>query len=238
MGSSTSSAVWATRSRIVGKPSPRSPPPTGFGIITRRTGSGRYVFETSASRTRQPDLQTRRLDLPKAHPVHARSTRVATGQPVGVAQDIFATDLLVEHVEAESRLRLRLAVQLSLQGPDLLRCYQAHRQSPSPHRFESAPEVRALCSAGIARPRRSYDPVRLPPWPSPGATLRPLPSHRTGLPRLPEPPSRRAVPTTPADRAGARVDCFPARAGYGPPDRSAAHRRPLSRGSKPMRLPA
>ena len=30
-------------------PSGRSPPP-GFGIITRRTGSGRYVFETSSSR--------------------------------------------------------------------------------------------------------------------------------------------------------------------------------------------
>src|SRR5689334_12336452 len=41
--------------------------------------------------------------------------------------------------------------------------------------FESAPEVRALCSAGIARPQRSYDPVRLPPWPPPIATLRPLP---------------------------------------------------------------
>ena len=77
------------------------------------------------------------------------------------------------------------------------------------------------------------------------ATLRPLPSHTTGLPRLPEPPSRRAVPTTPADQAGARVDCFPAHAAfpkwqegrhphchfrgllrlhtcYGPPDRSAA----------------
>src|SRR5882672_6203279 len=33
--------------------------------------------------------------------------------------------------------------------------------------FESAPEVRALCSAGITRPQRSYDPVRLPPWPPP-----------------------------------------------------------------------
>jgi hypothetical protein len=92
---------------------------------------------------------------------------------------------------------------------------------------------------------RSYDPVRLPPWPPPVATLRPLPSPLTGLPRLPEPPFRRAVPTTPADRAGARVDCFPAHAAfpkwqegrhphchfrgllrlhsrYGPPDRSAA----------------
>src|SRR5246500_3509913 len=31
----------------------------------------------------------------------------------------------------------------------------------------------------------------------------------TGLPRLPEPPFRRAVPTTPADRAGAHVDTSP-----------------------------
>jgi hypothetical protein len=46
------------------------------------------------------------------------------------------------------------------------------------------------------------------------ATLRPLPSPLTGLPRLPEPPFRRAVPTTPADRVGARVDCFPTRAAF------------------------
>jgi hypothetical protein len=50
--------------------------------------------------------------------------------------------------------------------------------------------------------------------PPPEATLRPLPSHQTGLPRLPEPPFRRAVPTTPADRAGALVDCFPAHAAF------------------------
>src|ERR1700732_2616132 len=36
--------------------------------------------------------------------------------------------------------------------------------------------------------------VRLPPMPPPEATLRPLPLHRTGLPRLPEPPFRRAAP--------------------------------------------
>jgi hypothetical protein len=41
------------------------------------------------------------------------------------------------------------------------------------------------------------------------ATLRPRLSPLPCLPRLPEPPFRRAVPTTPADRAGARVDCFP-----------------------------
>ena len=41
-----------------------------------------------------------------------------------------------------------------------------------------------------------YDPVRLPPEPPPVATSRPLPSPLTGSPRLPEPPFRRAVPTT------------------------------------------
>src|SRR5260370_36489900 len=79
------------------------------------------------------------------------------------------------------------------------------------------------------------------------ATLRPLPSLTTSLPRLLGSPFRRAVPTTPADRAGARVDCFPAHAAfpkwqegrnphchfrsllglhsrYGPPDRSSADR--------------
>ncbi len=77
------------------------------------------------------------------------------------------------------------------------------------------------------------------------ATLRPLSSLTTGLPRLLASPFRRAVPTTPADRAGAHVDYFPAHAAfpkwqegrhphchfrgllrlhtrYGPPDRSAA----------------
>src|SRR6266567_2487674 len=50
--------------------------------------------------------------------------------------------------------------------------------------------------------------------PPPVATLRPLPSPVTGLPRLPASPFRRAVPTTPADRAGAYVDYFPAHAAF------------------------
>ena len=90
--------------------------------------------------------------------------------------------------------------------------------------------------------------------------LRPLPSRRMGLPRLPASPFRRAVPTTPADRAGACVDCFPARTAfpkwqegrhphchahsllrlhsrYSPSDCSAALKRPLSRGSGPSGYP-
>src|ERR1700694_2715003 len=92
------------------------------------------------------------------------------------------------------------------------------------------------------------------------ATLRPLPSPLTGLPRLPEPLSRRAAPTTPADRAGACVDCFPTPAAFhnwqeGRPALSLSSpaqssltlrpagslsrlKRPLSRGSGPSGYPA
>jgi hypothetical protein len=126
--------------------------------------------------------------------------------------------------------------------------------------FESTPEVRVLPSAGITQLQRSYDPVRLPPVPPPVATLRPLPSHRTGLPRLLGSPFRRAVPTTPADRAGAHVDCFPAHTAfpkwqegrhphchfrglprlhsrYGPAGSLSCPRQPLSRGSSPCGCP-
>ena len=79
--------------------------------------------------------------LPGPAPRSARSVTPSTpGAPalarasrIGVAQDVLATNLVVEHVEAEGRLRLRLAIELSLKGPDLIRCCQAHRQSPSPH---------------------------------------------------------------------------------------------------------
>jgi hypothetical protein len=80
--------------------------------------------------------------------------------------------------------------------------------------FESIPEVRVLSSAGITRPQRSYDPVRPPPDPPPEAVLKPRSPIGTGLPRLPASPFQRAVSNTPADRTGACVDCFPARAAF------------------------
>ena len=61
---------------------------------------------------------------------------------------------------------------------------------------------------------RSYDPVRLPPGPPSKTTLRALSSSQAGLPRLPETPFRRAVPTTPADQTGASVDFFPVHAAF------------------------
>jgi hypothetical protein len=94
---------------------------------------------------------------------------------------------------------LRITTQLSLMNPDLVGVCRLIANHLHLAIFESTPEVRALPSAGITQLHRSYDPVRLPPMPPPEATLRPLPSHQTGLPRLPEPPFRRAAPTTPAD---------------------------------------
>src|SRR5262245_24570733 len=79
---------------------------------------------------------------------------------------------------------LRLSTQQSRTGPvidGVLRLIANHLDLPI---FESAPEVRVLCSAGITQHRCSYDPVRLPPEPSPIATLRPLPSLTTGLPPI------------------------------------------------------
>ena len=82
-----------------------------------------------------------------------------------MAQDIHAVDLVVEQVEPIARLRLRLEIQLSLKRPDIIRCCQAHRQSPILSSFKSTPEVRALPSTGITQLRQYYGPVRNPPEP-------------------------------------------------------------------------
>jgi hypothetical protein len=49
-----------------------------------------------------------------------------------VPENVFSAYLVVEQVEAVIGLRLRLTIELSLKGPDLFRCFQAHRQSPRP----------------------------------------------------------------------------------------------------------
>src|SRR5215469_12680381 len=83
-----------------------------------------------------------------------------------MAQDVRSVDLVVEQVEPEVRLRLRLEIELPLKRPDVIRCCQAHRQSPILGSFESAPEVRALPFAGVTQPQQYYDPVRRPRGPS------------------------------------------------------------------------
>ena len=94
-------------------------------------------------------------------------------------------------------------------APELLGCCQDHRQSPLLAIIKSAPEVRALCSAGITRPHSSYGPVRRPRGPSPKVTSRARPSSPPGLPRLPVSLFQRAVPTTPADQDGCTCRLLP-----------------------------
>ena len=150
----------------------------------------------------EPRFQALRLDLVERHPVDARSTRIGAGEPVGVEENVRAMDLVVEQVEAERRLRLRLHVELSLQAPDLFRRCKAHRQSPAPCLLRKRTR-----SQGPLLHRRYPASTLERPCPTPAvAVTRGDVEAATltlgGSPSLLEPPCVRAVPTTPADRNG------------------------------------
>ena len=69
--------------------------------------------------------------------------------------------------------------------------------------FESAPEVRVLCSAGVTRPQRSYDPVRLPPWPASDNTVEAATLAQDGSPPI----TRITLPTCRAHYPGGSSGC-------------------------------
>src|SRR5258707_8655563 len=162
------------------------------------------------AQARQPCFQALFLDLSKRRPIHTRCTRINAGEPIGVGLDVLATDLVVEQIEAEGGLRLRFAVELSLKVPDLIRRCQAHHQSPRPRHLQKRTRSRGPLL------RRHYPAsTLLLPRPTPAVTTAYCDAEAATLaldgspPRNCEPPFRRAVPTTPADRVGARVDYFP-----------------------------
>src|SRR5215471_16388668 len=84
------------------------------------------------AQARQPCLQAFLLDLRKRYLIHTWRSRIGAGEPVGMQQDVVPANLVVEHIETEGGLRLRLAIELSLKVPDLIGCFKAHRQSPFP----------------------------------------------------------------------------------------------------------
>src|ERR1700745_3333923 len=153
---------------MVGMPSGRSPP-FAFGIITRRAGSGRHVLETSSARKcathpAAPHCPATRTHLP---PPPAGRPPIRGGEPIGVDQDVLATDFVVEQIEAEGGLRLRFAVELSLKVPDPIRRCQAHHQSPSPHHLQKrtrsrGPLLRRHCPASTLLLPRPTPPVTTP----------------------------------------------------------------------------
>src|ERR1035438_10023706 len=101
-----------------------------------------------------PLLQPSRLDVLEALPIHSWRTMIGSRQFVGMVQNILSIHLVVELVEPEFRLVLRLSIQLDLKFPYLARRCQAHRQSPLLSFFPSSPEARVLPSTGITRLRR------------------------------------------------------------------------------------
>jgi hypothetical protein len=97
-------------------------PPNRHGPVRHR---GEVLFQSL-----KPSLHPRPLDVLERHPVHARRAVVATGQRKSVGENVRPADLVVQEIEAELGLRLRLHIKLSLKGPDLIRRFQTHRQSP------------------------------------------------------------------------------------------------------------
>ena len=112
--------------------------------------------------TRQPLLHSRDSISRNVWSSTPGAPALAFRQLVSVTENDLPTDLVVEQVEAVGRFCLRFEVQLSLKSPDLIRCCQAHRQSPLLVFFQSTSEVRALPSPGITRLPRYYDPFRRP----------------------------------------------------------------------------
>src|SRR5215831_9307351 len=111
-------------------------------------------------------------------------------------------------------LCLSLAIKLPLEDPDLFWCCQAHRQSPDPLRLRKRSKSRGPSL------HRSYTASSvLCPRPTPTAAVaqcrrRGRYPRYDGSPPFHGSPSRRAVPTTPADRMSAHVDYFPIRAAF------------------------
>ena len=92
--------------------------------------------------------------------------------------------------------------------------FQAHRQSPILGSVQSAPEVRALSSASITRPQRSYGPLRLPSDPPPVRRWGCQPQSRRVSPDDPHHPSNVPCPVPRRIETGACVDCFPAHTAF------------------------
>src|SRR6266568_2852814 len=112
----------------------------------------------------QPLFPPTRFDGLEALSIHPWRAIIGFCQCVCMQQNVLAVHLVVELVEAESRLVLRLSIQLDLQVPDFIRRCQAHRQSPLLSSFPSTPEVRALPSTGVTRLRRYLCPSPTPRW--------------------------------------------------------------------------
>ena len=107
---------------------------------------------------------------PVSHPRSSNRTCrfPASGFPTGFTGDSRTRSTRHRATASEASI-LRLAIQLDRKGPDPT-VFAGLRQSPHLPSFTNTPEARALSSAGVTRPHRSYGPLRLPDWPPPFLT--------------------------------------------------------------------
>ena len=111
------------------------------------------------------------------------------------------------------RLRRRVSLFKSVR---MLRGVPGCRQSPIIGFVQSAPEVRALSSASITRPPRSYGPLRLPSDPPPLRRWGCQPRSRRVSPDYSHHPSNVPCPLPRRIGTGASVGCFPIPLGPSP----------------------
>src|SRR5271163_890863 len=141
---------------MVGMPRGLSPPP-GFGIVTRRTGIGRYVFETRSSRRAANHPSTPAASIiSNVTPSTPGAPSFSRASVQALFENIRPMDLVVKQVEAVGGLRLRLAIELPLKVADLVRSFKAH--SPIP--FHPNPSLKACLKSG------AFAPPALPARPS------------------------------------------------------------------------
>src|SRR5712692_1133817 len=193
-------AVCTTRSRIVGIPSGRSPPPR---LRNQHPPHWLWTVRLSSQpllHCGQPSLPPLSLDVLERHPVHARRPAVLLAERIGVSEDVRPIHLVVEQVETIRRILLGLGVQRLLESPELRWSCQAHANLPpldssmrTPNQGAFPPD-RFCCPAGpygTVRPshaHRGFHPV---------VEVRTATLPRDGPPVLHHALCRRATPTTP-----------------------------------------
>src|SRR5947208_1119461 len=178
-----------------------------------------------------------------------------------MAQDILSANLVVEHIEAESGLRLRLAIELPLKAPDLFRRYKAHHQSPSPHHLRKRTRsqgpllrrhypasllIRPCPTPAMAAACRDVEAATLARDGSPPITRTTFPTCRAHYPGGSSGCSYRLLPRSCSlpQMAGGSASALslsrPARASQTlrPAGSLSRPRRPLSRGFSPSSCPA
>ena len=98
-----------TRSRRVEMPSGLSLP-LAFGINTLLIGSGWSLLPERKRQFAKPPLHPVRLNVREVLTIHTRCALVGTALGIGMRQDVFTANLVVQDVEAIAGFCLRFRV--------------------------------------------------------------------------------------------------------------------------------